>query len=486
VSIESPSMHVTARSYLTAGIAALGVGALVLAPVQPIPNQIALGPERVISTLAVELAASSIDPITPWVDTFTTAGANIGTLLEFYLQKPFPILQTIVANLGTYAAELENGQGDLIPEQIWGNVQTFFQAPWSPGTQLGIDAPPAVPDKVQVPVGQYASDTGPNSPKSLMLGLLLFNFLPEAEGNPKCFNEGECSFVTAAPILNFLNNHYSGQILGLLGTIASPFVQLVRSFTAIGEFFEAGDVIGAINELINIPAAMTNALLNGGGYLDLTAIVKSIVELPVDSIGVNLGGLLTPTPLNGDLADPDNPPTEFSGGIGLDGIAAVVESGLGPTTFTGRPLGWAGSVIGLGQFLGEQLVVTPPAPPTAAAEPAAAEPEASKQAAPLDIPAAALTEAPAEEASPAVVDIPAAEDESALAVAVVVADDPAPAIQDIAELEAAVEVAEASESEPAGAATPAAEDSGPEAAADSDKSGDDTDRSGGNDRRGAS
>ena len=44
-----------------------------------------------------------------------------------------------------------------------------------------------------------------------------------------------------------------------------------------GSAFQDGDVIGAINELINIPANVTNASLNGAGLLDLTEVVKNIV-----------------------------------------------------------------------------------------------------------------------------------------------------------------------------------------------------------------
>jgi hypothetical protein len=494
VSIESPSMHVTARSYLTAGIAALGVGALALAPVQPIPNQIALAPERVISTLAVELAASSIDPITPWVTTFETAGANIATLFEFYLQKPFPLLQTIGANIGTYFEELGNGNAGLIPEQIWNNIVTFFEAPWSPGNQVGPLPAPPLPEEVLLSTGEYVSETIPGSPFNAQSGLAGGIVQLAVSYFEQCANSGEnCDLPgQIATFSDLLNTHFSGQLLGLLGTAASPFVQLVNSFTEIGQFFEAGDVIGAINELINIPANMTNAFLNGAGYLDLTAIAEQLLPIPpgtIQAIGVNLGGLLNAVPLNGSLVDPDNPPTEYSGGVGFDGLAVDL-SGL---QWGGLPIGWAGSVIGLGQFVSEQMLVTPPAPP-----PVAAEPEVAKLAAAADFAPPALSEAPAEapaeapveapvetpveEFAPAVVDIPA--EESAPTVAEVVAEDPAPAVDDIAEIEAAIE---ASESEPAGAATPAAEDSGPEAAAaDSDKSDDDTDRSSSNNRRGAS
>lgn len=89
-------MHVTPRGYLTSGIAVLGAGVIALSPVQPVSDHLAAVPQRAVETLAVDLAAT-IDPITPWVDTFKTAGANIKTLVEFYMQKPLPLLQTIVA-----------------------------------------------------------------------------------------------------------------------------------------------------------------------------------------------------------------------------------------------------------------------------------------------------------------------------------------------------------------------------------------------------
>jgi hypothetical protein len=54
-------MHTAYRSYLTAGVAALGAGAVALSPVQPIPTHVALTQERAISNLAVELAAT-VDP----------------------------------------------------------------------------------------------------------------------------------------------------------------------------------------------------------------------------------------------------------------------------------------------------------------------------------------------------------------------------------------------------------------------------------------
>jgi hypothetical protein len=147
---------------------------------------------------------------------------------------------------------------------------------------------------------------------------------------------------------------------------------------AVGQYFQSGDVIGAINELINIPAYTTNAFLNGAGALDLTSVVVPLLPPNlaglIQSIGLNLGGWLSPAvPFNGSLTAANNPPTEYTGGTLFDIVSAKTKpvAGIGGTT-TGLPVGWGGSVIGLGQFLGQQLLVTPPAPGATVAAAAAA------------------------------------------------------------------------------------------------------------------
>jgi hypothetical protein len=430
------------------------VGAIALTPVAPIPNQVALAPQRVISELGVALA-SSIDPITPWVDTIETSVANIGALFNFYASNPlytsplgltgnfsavFPLLQTIIANQITYIDELFNGNAALIPGQIWNNVQTFFQAPWNPGA---ID-----PDSGNY-VGEYVSQTVVTNatiggvPTLPINQQFAFQLLPAVLGD---------SFTGLKPIIDFTATYYSGQLVGLLGPVFAPLIELTRSFTAIGQFFQEGDVIGAINELINIPANVTNAVLNGGGVLDLTGVAGAITELPpeVKSIGLNLGGLISPpVPQNGSLLPDGTAPTAFNGGVMFDTVAAEIDyklSPLGPTAKVndpGIPVSWIGAAVGLGQFLSDQMLVTPPAPP----------------------PPGAVVESEAVEAAPVVAEVeaaPAALEAEVTEVAEVadvadvaddVAEDAAPAVADIPEVEAApAEVADDPASEPAGSA----------------------------------
>ncbi len=396
-------MNVTIRSYLTAGVAALGVGAIALSPVQPIstPDQ-----DRVTRTLAAALSAEStpIDPITPWVDTFETSIANIGALFDFYASNPtytsplglegdfsavFPLLQTIIANQMTYFQELTSGNAGLIPAQIWNNVQTFFNAPWSPGD----------------PPGEYISETAVTTIPVVGLPIsqqFVFALLPTVLGQE--------TYDQLEPIINFTATYYSGQVVGLLGPLFAPLIELTRSFTAIGEYFEAGDVTGAINELINIPANITNAVLNGGGFLDLTGVVNAIQPLPpeVTKIGLNLGGLISPpVPQDGSLLPNGTAPTSFDGGVAFDSLAAEINykiSNLPPPNGTvvtvndpGIPVSWIGAAIGLGQYLSGEMVVTPPPVPT---EAASVEAPAEVEAAVVEAAEApAAPEAPASEAS---------------------------------------------------------------------------------------
>ena len=425
-------MHVTSRSYLTAGIAALGVGAIALTPVQPIPT---LDQDRVTRNLAVALAAAPapLPPVEAWVKTFETSIANIQALLNFYASNPggyesplgltgdfqavFPLLQTVIANQMTYLDWLGNPDIEdplaAISGQMVQNLQTFFNAPWSPGD----------------PAGVYVSETAVTSALGLPLSQqFVFGFLPSALG----FTPEEWEASPLKPVVDFTATYYSGQVVGLLGPVFAPLVELTRSFTAIGEFFQAGDVESAVTELINIPANITNAVLNGGGFLDLTGVVNAIQPLPetVKSIGLNVGGLISPpVPQNGSLLPGGEVPTQFDGGVFFDSLAADVSVKLNPNLPAvnvkdpGIPVSWVGAAIGLGQFLGDAMVApeTPPAP-----EPPA-EGAAAKSIAAEDIEAPALTEAPAEDAAPA-------EDVTELVEASVAADEDVAAEVEVAEV----------------------------------------------------
>ncbi len=395
-------MNITARSHLTAGLAAFSVGAIALSPLQPLPDQAAPAQERAVSNLAVTLA-STIDPITPWVDTFKLAAENIKQLAAFYAEKPFPLLQTVGANIGTYFNELTNGNAGLIPGQIRNNINTFFYSPW-----WNRDGATIVNDTFSA---DYISNTQTRSG----LSASLFNSQRGAYNLTAPILAGQLGDAGPA-LVQFTSTPYSGQLIGLLSPLLSSVVQLTRSFTAVSQYWQNGDLTGAINELINIPANVTNASLNGAGLLDLTAVALPLlppaVASLVRSLGVQLGGTLSPpVPFNGSLTAANNPPTQFTGGTLFDAVQATTNpvAGIGGNT-TGLPVGWAGSVIGLGQFLGQKMLVTPPPPATAAAlAPKAAAVEAAPAPVSEPTPGETTPSEPQESAAVPVVDAPVVE-----------------------------------------------------------------------------
>ena len=401
-------MQLSARTYLTSGVAALGAGVIALSPVQPLPQHMALAQQPAIQNMAVSLA-STIDPITPIVNTVTTTLGNIGALAKLSFQQPLPFISTVAANLLTYFNELTTGNAGLIPGQITNNIKTLFTAAGDFGDVVVFPAPPL---KAPQPVskGDYASTTAPvpnviNSPEALngvLIQLYGGNFIDDP-----CQLDGICLVSVAAPITNFLNSPASAAILGLLGPILSPIAQLSKSINAIVSSLKGSDLIGAINSLINIPTNLVNSFLNGAGLVDVTSLLSKFVSLPpeqVEAVTLNLGGLLNVVPQAGLVSAP----TRYSGGVGLDAMGLVVPGG---TVFaTGFPIGAISSILGTGQFIASKMRVTAPVKSAqsvrAAATAALAEstddaaPSASDARDAADAPSAGTSEAPANAPAP--------------------------------------------------------------------------------------
>jgi hypothetical protein len=364
------------------------VGAIALTPVAASPRHTALAPERVVSTLAVNLAAA-IDPITPWVDTVKASWDNVKGLTALYLQQPFPLLQTIAKNQITYLQELPDI--GLIASQVWGNVQTFFQAPYE-----------STPDNISD--SQVTTIEGlPISQQTVYALLQTFLVSGESALSPLIDFTPTRVGGDLQPLLQFTATPVSGELVGLLGPLISPLIQLTESFTAVGRYWQAGKPLEALNELINIPANVTNATLNGGKYLDLTGVVKTLgFTLPpeITSVGLNMGGLLNVVPIG---YEPPTVPTSdihpYSGGLAFDALATEVQS-VFSFNDPGWPVGAIGSVMGLGQALGDAMLVTPPTP-------AATRISAAATVAPQSVEAAAPVAAKPEvsPAAPAIADI---------------------------------------------------------------------------------
>ncbi len=327
-------MYVSARSYLTAGIATLGVGALALTPVAPISHSPV--PLPAISTaLAVDLAAS-IDPITPWIDTFQAAADNIGGLFNTWAAQPFPIIQQVIANQLTYLGELP-AIGTII-EQVLGNIGAAIQAPFA--------ADPSTLDAFHQ---------------------LAFATLPQIADIPQA-------------LLDFTASPTSGLLIGLIGPFVAPVIALVDSVGSIVDALGNSDFLGALNDLINIPANLANAFLNGGQSIDLTGLLAPLVPAGtavLNDANLVLGGLLSQ---GGSLFN----------ALGVDVTVCITPKCTPPLTGLnvagpGNPAGIFGSLIALTTAVADAITVVP-APTAAVAKAAAATAEV--EVAPAEVEAA--------------------------------------------------------------------------------------------------
>ncbi|MGI9164245.1 MAG: hypothetical protein ACR2JI_15180 [Mycobacterium sp.] len=298
-------MHISRHSYRTAAVAVIGAGAIALGPVQPLTARAApifAAP----STQPVNLVAA-FDPITPWVQTVQTAAANLSGLFAAWSATPFPIAEQVITNLGVYFSELPD-------------IGTILE-------QVSANASNAV-----------------NAPAAADINTLDLTHLTAY---------GLLSQLARFPQLDFTTSSASGLFMGFLGPVIGPALALQRSISSAVAALQTADFIGALNEVINIPAAMTNAFLNGGQTIDLTSLVAPLIPAPstLISAGISVGGLLSTG-------------SSLFNALGLDALVVVdpflpavpVYIGAGPGP------GIVGSMIAMTNAVATAIAVTPVVP----------------------------------------------------------------------------------------------------------------------------
>ncbi|MCB1289964.1 hypothetical protein [Mycolicibacterium sp.] len=404
-------MHVSTRSYLSAGVAVLGAGAIALSPVQPLGAAPAPLPQKAIGELAVSLAAAvtPVDPIQNIIDVITATGNNLEVLLNdwssgLYVDGtlPFPpntgicligcngnlgwrtggysggvglpILAQMLSNLQVYLSELPDI--GTIAGQIFGNIGNALRAPFEPGVnQQG---------RVQNIPGFTSDYYNQNVNGIQYFNAPVFGTLSQRDVAALLPTLAGDSYASLEPIVNFATTPISGVIVGAIGPIVAPVLAVVDGISNAIALLQESNFQDALIELINIPANTIGAVLNGGQTLDLTPVLGLLgVTLPdtITSIGLKMGGLLSP------------------GGVAFDSLAAVASvPNVLDVTVPGLPVGPIGALASLTNYVAKSIAVAPPAQ-TAAAVAAASSVAAPEAAAPESIADAMDSDAAAETAA---------------------------------------------------------------------------------------
>jgi hypothetical protein len=277
-------MELTTRPLLNAGFAlTLATAGVIAAPVvAPLP-----------SLPDVQARDVQLVDVT-WEQVLQTALTSATDIYDHFSPAPFADLQQFAANLPDYLDGTRNISTDLT----------------AAGNAAFVPFTPANPEPYIYP----SLDTSPSTIGISALGTHLFDIdllgkagLLSDLTNGLSFTIGICPLCTdvnipilqllvgdqlaseITPYLNFTGSPLSGILMGDIGTTLGPILQLNDDITSIVAALSGAnpDYTTAFDDLLNIPANVTNAFLNGYGDFDFTSGSGASGVL-------DLGGLLSP------------------------------------------------------------------------------------------------------------------------------------------------------------------------------------------------
>lgn len=231
------------RRYSTAGMAMATAGVIALSPVTVSPPDLHLpAPTSVVATRSVDLTGF-VNPLAVWGDVLTTTVTDIGKLAQTFAADPFPLTKQVIANQVRYLTEIASiGQG--VGNGVVNWAKTVPESLRTMAQQL---AAGQISDAVMSGWGIFV-----NGVVGVLFPVLQFDI-------PQQVTQNIANAVKAlTPVLAqvgfaVLNTMY--QSTDAFGDIAQNFYNAVR----------AGDIVTAASELINAPANLTGAVLNGWG-----------------------------------------------------------------------------------------------------------------------------------------------------------------------------------------------------------------------------
>lgn len=280
-------MEAAVRSYFTAGVALTGAAVIAVSPLAPTPAEIQL-PAVNISTAAVTLNALT-NPLDAWAQTLSTAGTNLQALGEQLLANPIPILQTVISNQIGNATVVGNAfqtYGDLVGTTLQG-------------------LPAAL---------QTASDLVAEGKITEAMDGLTQELLPAIVGLLDLSNNTWSAVSTTTQNIQNVINAVPTIVASVALPALFPVLSVVNGLAATAQDVvtaaNAGDTEGVANALLNAPANLTDAFLNGKGtilgFIDVPGLlsptspfgflgsgpIASALDLPN-----TIAGLLKPNPL---------------------------------------------------------------------------------------------------------------------------------------------------------------------------------------------
>ncbi|MEE6167221.1 MULTISPECIES: hypothetical protein [unclassified Mycolicibacterium] len=319
----------SARSYLAAGVALVGAGAIAVSPVAPPLPDVHV---PAVSTASVNLSAA-VDPFEAYVQLITNTVNNVGTLIGTEIADPFPILQQIVAN------QITSGQG------VFAGLQ---QAGEALGQQLDPSNPYGIPAQLQQAFTQLLSgdiNGAVGTAWSALLSPVLVAGLPLLEPITNAVKQ---------PVQNLLNviNDPLAVLIPVLGALNTVYPAVLVSGNVgqnMVDAIKAGDPLGFVNAVIAGPGQIADAFLNGaeaaggGGLLGPSLGLLSALRQARDAIAKDIA---PPAALTAAVAQLSAAPKAPAKVVTLDvAPAPAKQTSTAPTESTSSGSAAAGSAV---------------------------------------------------------------------------------------------------------------------------------------------
>ncbi|ORA77081.1 hypothetical protein K3U93_14450 [Mycobacterium malmoense] len=243
----------TLRPFVTAGAAAVGASLIALTPT--VSTDAASDIQRSVVNAqhrAVALADDVVNPIQTWIDTLTTAGSNLQLIGDAWLQMPFPIAQQVAANWIQYASDYVGAY----------QLSAAGAARYFSGGNVTHDLIPVMYTALtDLRAGDIADALS-------QFNVALWTAPLIAIGTPlenilliPTYMAQEFANASAGSI-NFLGLFV---LLGLINTESHTVASFGEGIQGVYDALSAGDPLGVLTNLLNLPAVVTNGFLNGVG-----------------------------------------------------------------------------------------------------------------------------------------------------------------------------------------------------------------------------
>ncbi|MCW1824264.1 MULTISPECIES: hypothetical protein [Mycolicibacterium] len=333
-------MEAVARSYLMAGVALVGAGAIAVGPVQALPPDIEV-PATTSSAVAVELNAL-VNPIELWATVFSTTATNVGDLVETVLANPAPVLGKVVDN-------------SLISAEVFASVASAFFT----GFFNGIGTVPAQIQNAVTLIQEGNIYDGVVNLATAFLSPVVAGAFPAIIQLPNIVAVLQNPFDNISSVIAEAIPAFIGSVgFPLLTQVLAPVAQIGYTGQAIYDGVQAGDFEAVANAVISFPSDMVNTILNssppeigipgllgpGGlvaGLLALRETIADAIHPPAVSSPPSLSVAEAPnlkaaaiTVDTGDIAGIEGAATDgdTARGVGIEAAAATADDDGGVAT----------------------------------------------------------------------------------------------------------------------------------------------------------